>query len=214
MYSLPAFPALENVLHIDYFTCMTESDSQFEDLDPAKVEANLQRLSNGAVLLARDALKDPNFDATLILLCVYNKDGAYGLVLNRPSHMPLSEIFDGFSGLHMKREVFIGGPVQQEELQLVQITSNPVADAFEIVPGLFMGGKWESIQQMIEADQDTTRLFLGYSGWAPEQLETEIRAGAWDVYQVDIIRLFSDAVEKIIADEKQITAYLKSIERQ
>lgn len=97
-------------------------------------EERVSRLSQGAVLLARDILQDPNFESSAVLICLHSKEGAYGLVLNRPSHMPLSEIFDGFKGLDLKREIFIGGPVQQDQLQVVQVTDEPMEGAFAIKP--------------------------------------------------------------------------------
>jgi putative transcriptional regulator len=182
-----------------------------QEIDPAAKE-QLGRLGNGAVLLARDNLQDPNFIATVVLICIYTVDGgAYGLVLNRPSHMPLSEIFDGFSDMEDRREVYIGGPVQQDELQVIQITDNAQPQSHKVAPRAFLGGKWESIDQMLTLDPDSTRLFLGYSGWSPRQLETEIEAGAWDVYRVDIEELLLNIGKTVSADVKSIAAYLESI---
>jgi len=174
---------------------------------------HLRRLSEGAVLLARDALQDPNFMAAVVLICIYGKDsGAYGLVLNRPSHMPLSEIFDGFSKMNEPCKVYIGGPVQQDELQIIQITDDPVADSHRIAPRIFLGGKWDNIDQALMLDADSIRLFLGYSGWAPSQLEAEIKAGAWDVFdRIDLEKLLSNTDRTIAADVKSIAAYLETI---
>ncbi len=161
------------------------------------------------VLLAREILKDPNFDSTAVLICIHSDEGSYGLVLNRASHMPLSEIFDGFKGIDSKREVYIGGPVRQEELQVLQVTDTPVDDAFEVYPGVFLGGSWEGIGHMIETDPETTRLFLGYSGWGPDQLGEEILAGAWDVYRVDIKKLLLNPDKNFRIDSQSISAYLE-----
>jgi putative transcriptional regulator len=177
------------------------------------IKEHLSRLGSGVVLLARDILQDPNFVAAVVLICIYSKDGgAYGLVLNRPSHMPLSEIFDGFSETNEPRKVYIGGPVQQEELQIIQITDDPVADSHRIAHRTYLGGKWENIDQMLMLDTDSTRLFLGYSGWAPGQLEGEIEAGAWDVFdQIDLEKLLTNIDRIIAADVKSIAGYLETI---
>jgi putative transcriptional regulator len=167
-------------------------------------------LDNGVVLLARDILQDPNFIATVVLICIYSKDGgAYGLVLNRLSHMPLSEIFDGYNQQH--REVYIGGPVQQDEIQIVQLTSTPVKDSHPIAEGVYLGGKWEDIDQLLSLDPRTTRLFLGYSGWGPGQIEGELEQGAWDVYRVDLRKLLMDTDWSAFIDLKNIAEYLESI---
>ncbi len=175
-------------------------------------EEHLKRLSSGSVLLAREILHDPNFEGTGVLICIYSSEGAYGLVLNRPSHMPLSEIFDGLNDIkNRSREVLIGGPVQQDELQILQITDNPVEGAYQISPGIYMGGKWNDINTIINSDPLTTRLFLGYSGWGPGQLESEIKLGAWDVFKVDIKQLLLHSHLLVGADTSAIDSFLRSI---
>jgi putative transcriptional regulator len=171
------------------------------------------RLNNGSVLLARDMLQDPNFIATVVLLCIYNKEGGvYGLVLNRPSHMPLSEIFDGFTDISEPREVYIGGPVQQEEIQIIQITDDPMPESHRVGPRVFLGGKWQDIEQMLSLDVDSTRLFLGYSGWAPGQLEAEIKAGAWDVFHPDVEKLLLNPDRIATPDVEMIAEYLATLQ--
>jgi putative transcriptional regulator len=184
-----------------------------EEKEEIEIKEQISRLGSGAVLLARDVLQDPNFIATMVLLCIYSKEGGtYGLVLNRPSHMPLSEIFDGYTEIAEPRRVYIGGPVQQEELQIIQITDNPVADSHKLSPRVFLGGKWENVEQMLLFDADSTRLFLGYSGWAPEQLEGEIAAGAWDVFEkLDLEKLLVNIDLTVGSDVKSIADYLQTL---
>jgi putative transcriptional regulator len=179
-------------------------------IDP-DAEKQISRLTTGCVLLARDALADPNFSATVVLICNYEKEGgAYGLVLNRPSHMPLSEIFDGVGDLSDRREMYIGGPVQQEALQVIQITdvAHAQRESHQVAPRVHLGGKWESIDSILMLDTDTMRLFLGYSGWAPGQLEMEIGAGAWDVYRVDVEKLLMNKQKTLFSDFNDISSYL------
>src|SRR6185295_9845716 len=100
---------------------MSVADEGGQEFNPA---AHLSRLASGAVIVARD-LDDPNFASTVVLLCQQGAEGAYGLVLNRPSHMPLAEIFEHppESALLAAKNsrVYIGGPVQPTELQILQI---------------------------------------------------------------------------------------------
>lgn len=183
-----------------------------EAVDPLS-EEQCALLKNGVLLLAHDELQDPNFLATIVCICIYSRDGgAYGLVLNRPSHMPLSEIFDGCNEASEPRRIFIGGPVQQDEMQIIQVTDTPVADSHEIAPRVYLGGKWENIDQALLLDGDSTRLFLGYSGWSPGQLEAEIRAGAWQVFdRIDFEKLLMNPERTIAADVKSIAEYLDTI---
>jgi putative transcriptional regulator len=174
-------------------------------------KVHLGRLSSGAVLRAREVLQDPNFESTVVLICVHGDEGSYGLVLNRISHMPISEIFDGISTSNRPREILIGGPVNQHELQVLQITDTPAEGAYPITPDIFMGGKWDDTSAMIESAPTTTRLFLGYSGWGPGQLESEIKLGAWDVFAVDIKQLLRNCHLLAGADTSAITSFLQSI---
>lgn len=175
------------------------------------IRARLSRLKPGCVLLARDELKDPNFDAAIVLICAHNKDGAYGLVLNRPSHMPLSEMFDGFKGVHMKKKVYVGGPVRQEELQIIQVTDTPAENAYQIASRVYQGGKWDDLNRILQSDDFASRLFLGYSGWGPGQLEFEIIAGAWEVYNVDLEKLLTGSEDTWMAGIDEVDKYLQGL---
>jgi len=182
-----------------------------QEIDP-EARKQLGRLGTGCVLLARDELADPNFNATVVLICIYDEEGgAYGLVLNRPSHMPLSEIFDGFTDMGKRREVFIGGPVQQGELQIIEITDFAHQDSHQVAPRVHLGGKWESLDGVLMLDPCTLCLYLGYSGWAPGQLETEIAVGAWDVFRVDVEKLLLNKGKMLSANVNDISAYLDTI---
>jgi len=102
--------------------------------------------------------------------------------------------------------------VQQEELQIIQITDDPVADSHKLSPRVYLGGKWEDVEQMLTLDADATRLFLGYSGWAPDQLEGEIAAGAWDVFdKLDLEKLLLNIDRTVGGDVKRIAQYLESL---
>ena len=183
-----------------------------EELVDPEAREHLSRLGDGAVILARDELQDPNFIAALVLICIYTKDGgAYGLVINRPSHMPLSEIFDGFSDIAEPRKIYIGGPVQQDEVQIIQLTDEPMPDSRQLAPRVYLGGKWGDIDQMLMFDDDSIRLFLGYSGWSAGQLEGEVAAGAWDVFRIDIEKLLANTDRITSSDVKSISAFLESI---
>ncbi|KMQ49558.1 hypothetical protein CHISP_3516 [Chitinispirillum alkaliphilum] len=185
--------------------------SQPDETHSNSSEENLKRLSAGSVLLSQEALHDPNFESTVVLICVHNREGTYGLVLNRISHMPLGEIFDGLNGLPLSREVFIGGPVRQDELQILQLTDTPVEEAYQMAPGYYLGGRWDDFAQMIESNPETVKFFLGYSGWSANQLEGEVAAGAWDVYSVDLDQLFTHTDKLTTGPVSRIAEFLRSI---
>ncbi len=173
---------------------------------------NINRLKDGCILLSHEDLMDPNFRLTVVLICIYNKDGAFGLVCNRPSHMPLSEVFNVDSALKtIRRSIYIGGPVQQETLHIIQITATAAEHAYKVAPNVYLGGEWESLESILAEDPQRTRLFLGYSGWSAGQLEAEIAEGAWEVYNVDLEKFLLQWEEPLFRDVKKIRGYLKKL---
>jgi putative transcriptional regulator len=182
-----------------------------EQLD-ARTREYLSRLREGCVLLASEALQDPNFIASVVLICAYNDNGALGFVMNRPSHMPLSEVFEVDAPLrNQRRKIHIGGPVQEETLQILQISNVPKDTAYRVAPQVNLSGEWDSLDEILAADPNTTRLFLGYSGWAPGQIEMEIIHDAWEVYSVDLQTLLTSPDELMIGEAGKIRNFLKKI---
>jgi putative transcriptional regulator len=126
--------------------------------------------------------------------------------------MPLAEVFDVDQVQKFeRRKLYIGGPVQQEALQILQITDSPANNTYTIAPDVHLGGEWEALEDILAADQSTTRLFLGYSGWGPGQLEAEIAVGAWEVYNVNLKKLLNGPEEKLIGSVANIRNYLLSL---
>jgi putative transcriptional regulator len=188
------------------------STSPEESRIDEQAREQLRRLRNGCLLLSREELLDPNFSSTVVLICVHNADGAYGLVLNRPAHMPLSEVFDiEMVERSERRKIYMGGPVRQETLQLLQRTGSPVSGAFEVAPNVHLGGDWGSLDQILSADEENTRLFLGYSGWGAGQLESEVTHGAWEVYTADLERLLDEPEDHLQGSVEKIRSCLRSL---
>ncbi len=187
-----------------------DSNQQETDFDP---QTNLSNLKEGSVLIARENLLDPNFQASVVLVCMLQGNkSAVGLVCNRPTHMPLSEVFSlGDIPGPVTRRIYIGGPVQQETMQILQITKTPVKKAYRVEENVYLGGEWDSLAEVLETDERSTRLFLGYSGWGSGQLESEVMQGAWEVYNPDLMKLFTTSEEPMIGDVQQIRKYIKSL---
>jgi len=189
---------------------MSETPEVPEPRDAAGRSRRLNPLlAPGLLLVARDVLEDPHFRETIVLLCQYGEEGAYGLVLNRPSHMPLREIFEhppaGTSGT---RRVYIGGPVQPTELQILQLGEPGVSETMAVAPGVHMGGQWESLEEILGPRPEDVRLFLGYAGWGEGQLESEVTEGAWEVVEVDVERLLRAPEAEWAAGGGQLRRFL------
>ena len=175
---------------------------------------HIDRLKPGVLLLARD-MSDPNFNATAVLVCQHGGEGSYGLVLNRPSHMPLSEVFDkppAWAGdAARKQRIYIGGPVQPEELQILQVTDAPVPGSFAVAPQVYLGGYWGDLKDILDLDPKSIRLFLGYSGWGADQLAREVQAQAWEVWDVDAKKLLLGPEDAWFGGISQIKGFLSTL---
>lgn len=137
-------------------------------------------IASGVLLIADPTLKDPNFRRRVVLLCEHNREGSLGLVLNRATDVTLQELLDELGGFD--REIFLGGPVQPNMLNVLHRHGEIVEEGREVIEGISWGGGVETIQELLTSghgESDDVRFFLGYAGWAPGQLEDEIEQGGW-----------------------------------
>ncbi len=138
-------------------------------------------------LVAAPPLGDPNFDRSVVLMAAHGEEGAFGWVINGREVMTLSELLvradvatkpPALSG-----SVRVGGPVSPEQVWLVyreQHRFDDIEDQFEIGPGVLACASRRVLEVIAEGVVPAS-LFgvIGYAGWAPGQLENEIRGGAW-----------------------------------
>jgi putative transcriptional regulator len=194
-----------------YTLAMPNTPNQEEHFDPL-LEA--KKLKPGVLLLARE-MSDPNFSASAVLICQHSSEGSYGLVLNRPSHMPLTEVFDklpDWAGGHDRRQkIFIGGPVQPEELQVIHVTDEPVPGSHQVAPEVYLGGHWDGFKGIFDENSGTIRMFLGYSGWGSSQLAHEVQLGAWEVLDPDVKKLLLSPDEVWQGGKDSIKAFLSTL---
>ncbi len=136
------------------------------------------RLAPG-LLVAVPQMADDNFDHSVVYLISHDDDGAFGLVLNRPSEFDLADVCQEFD-IQSKRTdpVFAGGPVETNRGFLLH-SGQPIPDqSEEVEEGVQISGRPDVLEQFCKGE-DMFRLFVGYSGWGPGQLEAEISVGAW-----------------------------------
>ncbi len=127
---------------------------------------------------------DPNFAQTTSLLSEFNKEGAMGVVLNRPLDITLSQIMGnepmpGSEGIR----TYWGGPVQNNIGWIIHEDASLAKESLEIEPNLYLSSSPNVLKRMVELvgkpDTPRFRFFLGYSGWGGGQLEQEMAAASW-----------------------------------
>ena len=153
-----------------------------------------EELAKGKFLLASRQLKDPNFRETVVLLIEYGLDGAMGLVINRPSAVKLATVFPDIEELKQREDtIYVGGPVAVNQMMLLIRSSKMPEDATAVVPNVYISSSWKELERLIKktTKDERFRLFAGYAGWAPSQLDFERTRGDWYVLEADAESIFS-----------------------
>lgn len=133
----------------------------------------------GHLLVATPLLLDPNFSRTVVLVLEHDDQrGAFGVVLNRPTPVPVGEILERWHAVASEPAVvFVGGPVQRDvAIGLGRASGDGHPGVVGDVALIDLGSVPEA-----EGNATGVRVFSGYSGWDAEQLEEELDEGAWFV---------------------------------
>jgi putative transcriptional regulator len=130
----------------------------------------------GQLLISSPLLHDPNFRRTVVLMTHHDEEGAMGLVLSRPSEIRVSDAVPELAELPGDELVYVGGPVQPEAV--VVLVEHELEPELPIVGNIaFM----QADADVDELDSVRARVFAGYSGWGPGQLEGELEESSWIV---------------------------------
>lgn len=155
------------------------------DVSPS---ASTAPIAPGALLVAAPTLLDPNFVDTVVLLLEADADGAVGVVLNRPTPVPVEDVLADWGAVVAEPEVlFQGGPVSTEGALAVALLSAPLPEAADRPTGLrAVADGFALVDLDVPVEQVAGRLgglriFAGYAGWGAGQLEEEVAEGAWYV---------------------------------
>lgn len=146
----------------------------------------------GMLLFSTPALFDPNFRRTVVLVAEHGEDGAMGLVLNRPSETTVEEAVPELADVAgADSPVFVGGPVQPQAVLVLAEFDEP-AEAASVVFGAIGFARADGNLDDLARTTRRARVFAGYSGWSPGQLEAELEEDSWLVEPVDDIDLLAD----------------------
>lgn len=145
--------------------------------------------ASGMFLVADAALQGP-FRESVVLLLRHDRGGSVGLIVNRPSDIPVARLRPDLPELSgQPGSVFLGGPVSPEAtLALVRGGAPPRSTP--VLPGVHVTGGAELAEHLASGAGGAFRLYLGYAGWAPGQLEAEIARGGWQLLPADAAAVF------------------------
>lgn len=155
---------------------------------------NLKDLAPGKLLVASRDLADPNFAHTVVLLVHYGDKGVLGLVLNHRTDLPLSRVFEGLKAAKDRSDrVYLGGPVETPAVFGLLQSPKKLEGAEHVFGGIYLINTKTLFEQTISARPDPGgfHVYLGYAGWAKDQLRMEVAQGAWFIFQADAETVFS-----------------------
>jgi len=163
------------------------------------MKRNPNNPASGKLLISEPSLRDFYFGRSVVLLVEHNtKEGTIGLILNKPIHLKLNQVVKEFPDNEFP--LFLGGPVHPERLFYVHTLGDKVPGSIEVIPGLYWGGDIGKIMDLIKLNLVTpedVRFFIGYAGWEPKQLDTEMKEKSWVVTQCNLGTVMERHPEKL-----------------
>ena len=157
-----------------------------------------RKFLRGQLLLDSGQLQGSFFQRTVVLICQHDADGAFGLVLNRATgsnagEMIVADLPDVLKGCPL----YLGGPVQPSALSFL-LTDSFIPDA-NVLPNLSLSHSLDNLIELGESFSPTqkVKLFAGYAGWSPGQLEDELKRKAWLTHPASLELVFDAQPEQL-----------------
>jgi putative transcriptional regulator len=157
-----------------------------------------ERFLKGQLLLDSGQLRGSFFQRTVVLICQHDAEGAFGLVLNRTTGSNVGEmIVADLPELLKSYPLFLGGPVQPSALSYLQ-SDTFVPDA-NVIPNLSLSHSLDSLMEVGESPSPNRKIkiFAGYAGWSPGQLEDEMKRKAWLTHPASLELVFDTAFDQL-----------------
>ena len=161
-------------------------------------------MSDGAapiLLVSMPQMADPNFARTVVLLCDYTEEGAFGFVVNRQMNEPAWQLVKTDPPVRVDPglRLWMGGPVDlQRTWVLMAEAQGPDEEQREICPGVLLSVSHQLTLQLLQTPPSSrARVIVGYAGWGPGQLDKELAASSWLTTEVDPVLIFNVPPEEM-----------------
>jgi putative transcriptional regulator len=139
------------------------------------------------LLVASPSLQDPNFAQSVVLVVFPPSGGPTGVILNQPTRLQWKDAFPEEPALAPRSDpLYFGGPVRLGALWFLFRQPSAPQTALPVVDDLYLSADGNFLDRLLEGGGKVDRFFVGYSGWAPSQLDFEIAQGAWYVLPAEI----------------------------
>jgi putative transcriptional regulator len=153
--------------------------------------------ATGKLLVARTQMLDPNFAESVVLLIAYDSTGALGLIINRPTEVELREVLPDVERLKERKDLlYMGGPVSPTRMFMLVRSKKAPEMARSVLDDLHVSESPELLERLLKkGSRANLRVFAGYAGWGPGQLDGELERGDWHVMQGTSERVFSERLD-------------------
>ena len=179
-------------------------------LAPGIARAQLQE--DAMLLVAHPAFRDLEYRQTVLLAAPAPNGGHVGVILNRPTKRSLGSLFPEHEpSKKVVEPVFYGGPFSRGALvALVRADQTPGGGSVPLMQNLYLAFRANTIDHVIETTPNEARYFVGYVGWRPGELKSEIDRGLWSVMNADVDTIFrkdTDSLwEELLQQSRRIRA--------
>lgn len=154
----------------------------------------------GVFLVAKPGMVDPRFQRSVVLLLAHSDRGTLGLIINRPTDLPLSRVLPDLQAPDAERHaLFFGGPVGMDMLIFLMRSSVPPEHGRQVMNDVYFSVDRETLEQLLAKHKahSELRMYIGHSGWGPGQLAAEIARGDWLLARADSATIFEKDLQTI-----------------
>ncbi|HZM33329.1 MAG TPA: YqgE/AlgH family protein [Burkholderiales bacterium] len=170
---------------------------------------------NAIILVAHPAFRDLDYRQTVLIAAPVPNGGHVGVILNRPTRRSLGSLFpDHEPSKRVAEPVYYGGPFSRGALvALVKADHAPGAGTVQLMKDLYLAFRANTIDHVIETTPNEARYFVGYVGWRPGELRSEIDRGLWSVLGADVDTIFRKDTEGLWEELLQSTKRIRAEEK-
>ena len=156
----------------------------------------------GVFLVAKQGMLDPRFRRTVVLLVAHGPAGTLGVIVNRATDVSLEDALPQLEKPGGKARLFYGGPVSLDTIMFLIRSEEPLEQATNVMGDVYFGGDKSTLERLLEEERDShqLRLFVGHSGWAPGQLDSELDRGDWRLFRANAFTVFEKRLDSIWSD--------------
>jgi putative transcriptional regulator len=187
----------------------------------AAPEADTRVEANAIFLVAKRSLADPNFAQSVVLVTQPERGKPFGVIINRPLAQPLGDVFPDHAALKtLKDKLYFGGPVARNALVFLVRSPQPPPRSTPVLRGVYFTGDGDWVDERLKQPDPMKgfRVFAGYAGWAPGQLQEEIERGDWyvlpadaaTVFEKDAATIWSELVQRALLKRADSHPYRRS----